>query len=93
MIDREAEGERAERLRESLTERMDAPDWEEEFADLPAEEVIAIICRELRLDPVRTTVKSPLPGVISPDDIREAGLRPGGRAAWPTITPQRRPDG
>jgi hypothetical protein len=93
VIAREAEGERAERLRESLTEVMDSSDWEEEFAHLPAEEVIAIICRGLRVDPIRTTVESPIPGVISPDDIKEAGLRPGGRAAWPTITPQRRPDG
>ena len=56
VIAREAEGERAERLTESLTERLESPDWEDEFEDLPVEEVITRICRDLGLDPVRGTV-------------------------------------
>jgi len=93
VIAREAEGERAERLTESLTERLDSPDWEDEFEDRPAEEVIAIICRDLGLDPVRNTVKSPIPGAISPADVEAAGLRPAGRPGWTTPPPHRRPDG
>jgi hypothetical protein len=93
MIAREAEGERAERLTESLSERLDSPDWEDGFEDRPAEEVIAIICRDLGLDPVRGTVKSPLPGVITPDEMEAAGLRPADKPGWTTPPPRRRPDG
>jgi hypothetical protein len=93
VIAREAEGERAERLTESLTERLDTPDWEYEFEDLPVEEVIAIICRDLGLDPVRGTVKSPLPGDISQAEMDAGFPRSGGRPGWQAPPPHRWPDG
>ena len=93
VIAREAEGERAERLTESLTERLDTPDWEDEFEDLPVEEVIARICRDLGLDPVRGTVKSPLPGDISQAEMDEVFPRSGGRPGWQGPPPHRQPDG
>ena len=93
VIAREAEGERAERLTESLTERMESPDWEDEFEDRPAEEVIAIICRDLGLDPVRGKVKSPLPGIISQAEMDAVFPPSGGARAWQTPPPHRRPDG
>jgi len=93
VIAREAEGERAERLTESLTERMESPDWEDEFEDRPAEEVVAIICRDLGLDPVRGTVKSPRPDHISQAEMDAVFPPSGGARAWQTPPPQRRPDG
>ena len=96
VIAREAEGERAERLTESLTERLESPDWEDEFEDLPVEEVITRICRDLGLDPVRGTVKSPLPGDISQAEMDEVFPRSGGRPGrpgWQAPPPHRRPDG
>jgi hypothetical protein len=93
VIAREAEGERAERLRESLTERLDSPDWEDEFEDLPVEEVITRICRDFGLDPVRGTVKSPLPRDISQAEMDEVFPRSGGRPGRQAPPPHRRPDG
>jgi hypothetical protein len=91
-IAREAEGEPADRLRERLTERLDSPDWEDLLEDRPAEEVIAIICRGLGLDPVRMTVQSPLPNSVSLPDMDGADPLPGG-GGWKLRPPQRRPDG
>jgi hypothetical protein len=86
---RESEGERPT---ESLTER-EAPDWEDEFGDRSPEEVVAIICRALRLDPVRMTASSPVPGIISQAEIDAAvPLFRGGRDR-PASPPQRPPDG
>jgi hypothetical protein len=71
-IANEAKGERAEKLRETLTERLESPDWEDLLEDRSPEEVIAIICRELGLDPVRMTVRSPLPKSISVPEMEGA---------------------
>ncbi len=89
-IGREAEGERAERLTEALTERLDT---EAGIGDRPTEEIIADICRYLGLDPVRMTVKSPLPGVISPAEMGKAGPLPGRWRNWEAHPPRRPPDG
>ncbi len=55
-IGREAEGERAERLREGLAERLERLDAEDALGERPAEEIIAAICRDLGLDPARMVV-------------------------------------
>ncbi len=91
-IAREAGGERAERLRETLTERLDSPDWEDLLEDRSPEEVIAIICRYLGLDPVRMTVQPPLPKSIIVPEMEEADPLPGG-GGWKLRPPQRPPDG
>ncbi len=88
-IAREAGGERAERLRETLTER---PDWEDLLEDRSPEEVLAIICRYLGLDPVRMTVQSPLPKSISVPEMDGADPLPWGDG-WKLRPPQRPPDG
>jgi hypothetical protein len=92
-IARAAEGERAAALTGRLTERLDAPDWENEFGDRSAEEIIAIICRDLGLDPVRMTVRSPLPNIISPAEANAASPLTAGGRDWQAPPPQRRPDG
>ena len=60
-IAREAgpDAERAERLTEAYTERLEAADPAEETHDRPAEEIIAEICLELGFDPVRRVVVPP----------------------------------
>jgi hypothetical protein len=92
-IAREAEGERAVTLNEALTERLEALDTEAEFGDRPVEEVIAIICRDLGLDPVRTTVRSPIPGAISAADASKAAPLTGGAQHWAVRPVPRPPDG
>jgi hypothetical protein len=88
----QAEGERAAELSGRLRERLDSPDWENEFASRPAEEVIAIICRDLGLDPVRMTVRSPLPRSIKVPEMEGAVPLAHGKG-WQFRPPQRRPDG
>jgi hypothetical protein len=90
-ITREAEGERAEDLRERLTERLDSEDWEDLLEDHDPQEVIDIICRQMGLDPVRMTVRSPLPGIITPAAME--GVVPRAGSARQAPPPQRRPDG
>jgi hypothetical protein len=90
-IANEAKGERAERLRETLTERLDSPDWEDLLDDHAPEEVVAIICRYLGLDPVRMTVQPPLPQSIKMPDMDGAVPLSTGKG-W-QIHPQREPDG
>jgi hypothetical protein len=73
----EAEGKRAAQLTEALTERLEALDTEAGIGDRPTEEIIAEICRYLGLDPVRMTVRPPLPGAISAVEAGEMAPRPG----------------
>jgi hypothetical protein len=90
-IAREAEGERADDLTRALTERLET--LETAFGDRSAEEIIALICRDLGLDPARMTLKSPLPHAISVTDASSAApptMAAQNQAAHP---PQRRPDG
>jgi hypothetical protein len=86
---REAEGERAA----PLTERLEALDREAGIGDRPTEAVIAEICRYLGLDPVRMTVKSPLPDDISVAEMDAAFPRSRDGVAWDARPPQRPPDG
>ena len=92
-IARQAEGERADYLTSALTERLETLDTEDALSDRPAEEIIALICRDLGLDPARMTIRSP---VLTPSRV------PGARTAAPLTVaaqhpavhpPQRRPDG
>jgi hypothetical protein len=92
-IVRQAEGERAEQLRETLTERLGARDWEDLLDDHAPEEVMAIICRDLGLDPVRMTVRSPLPGIIKQAEMDGVVPPNGDGRGWATPPPQRQPDG
>jgi hypothetical protein len=92
-IAREAEGERAERLTAALTERLEALDREAGIGDRPTEEIIAEICRYLGLDPVRMTVKSPLPDDISAAAMDAAFPRTRDGRGWDARPPQRPPDG
>ncbi len=59
VIAREADGERAERLREGLADQLERLDAEDELGDRPAEAIIAEICRDLGLDPARMVVARP----------------------------------
>jgi hypothetical protein len=61
--------------------------------DRAPEEITAIICRDLGLDPVRMTVRSPLPRMISQADMDGVVPPAGGGRGWQAPPPQRRPDG
>jgi hypothetical protein len=90
----EAEGKRAAQLTEALTERLEALDTESGIGNRPTEEIIAEICRYLGLDPVRMTVRPPLPGAISPVQAGGMAPRPGGREGfWEARPPRHQPDG
>ena len=52
-IAQEAEGDRAERLTDALTERLDSLDTLDDVTSRPAEDIIRDICRDLGLDPAR----------------------------------------
>ncbi len=86
---REAEGEPAARL----TERLEALDTEAGVGDRPTEAIIAEICRYLGLDPVRMTVKSPLPDDISGPEMDAAFPRSRDGRGWDARPPRRQPDG
>ena len=49
----EAEGDRAERLTDALTERLDSLDTLDDVTTRPAEDIIRDICRDLGLNPAR----------------------------------------
>jgi hypothetical protein len=92
-IVREAEGEHARDLTEALAERLEALDTEREFGNRSAEEIIAMICRDLGLDPARMTIRPPLPHAITVADASTAApltLTARHAAIHP---PHRRPDG
>jgi hypothetical protein len=86
------EGERTTQLTSALAERLEALDTEAGIGNRPVEEVIAMICRDLRLDPVRMTVRPPLRDASGLAEAGKAAPLTGGagRAARP---PQRQPDG
>jgi hypothetical protein len=93
-IGREAEGERAAQLTSALNERLEALDREGKLDHLPVEDVIAIISRDLGLDPVRMTLRSPLPGLISATEATQAAAPfATGGTSWTAHPPQRSPDG
>ena len=77
-IAREADGERAERLSESLADRMETLDVEAALGNRPVEEIITEICRDIGLDAARMTVRSPLPGVAGMTGPEVATLLAGG---------------
>ena len=92
-IARETEGERADDLISALAERLETLDTEHEFPNRTAEEIIALICRDLGLDPARMTLRSPLPRPINATHANNAPplkMRAQSRSVHP---PQRRPDG
>jgi len=88
-IGREAAGERAERLTETLSDRLESLDVEYELANRPVDEVIRQICRDLGLD----TVPEPLRDAARLTDIGEPTPLAGGGPGWKVHPPQRRPDG
>ena len=92
-IAREAEGERADDLTGALAERMEALDTEGAFDGCSAEEIIALICRDLGLDPARMTVRPPVPAAISRTDANRPAALPMGARNRQVHPPQRRPDG
>ena len=92
-IGREAEGERAVALTAALSDRLEALDWEAGIGSRSAEEIIGEICRDLRLDPARMTVGSPLPDSVSLTGADKAAPRTHGGQGWAAYPPQRRPDG
>ena len=92
-IAREAEGERADGLTHAPTERLDSLDTENEFPNRSAGEIIAIIRRDLGLDPARMTLRSPLPNAISRTTPNQAPLHPldaRDPAGTPATAPARR---
>ena len=52
-IARETDGDRAERLTETVAERLDSLDTLDDVTSRPAEDIIRDICRDLGLDPAR----------------------------------------
>ncbi len=89
----EAEGKQAVQLTEALRERLEALDREAGIGDRPTEAIIAEICRSLGLDPVRMTVKSPLPDDISGPEMDAAFPRSRDGRGWDARPPRRQPDG
>ncbi len=65
---REAQGDRAEQLTDALAERLDAMD---DIGSRPAEEVIAEICRDLGVDPVRMRLQA---GDLAPAGVERRGF-------------------
>ena len=55
------DAERAERLTEAYSERLEQAEIAEETHDRPTDEIITEICRGLGFDPVRRVVTPPLP--------------------------------
>ena len=92
-IAREADGERAERLSESLADRMETLDVEAALGNRPVEEIITEICRDIGLDAARMTVRSPLPGVAGMTGAEVAALLDGGGRGWDGGPERRAPDG
>ena len=92
-IAREADGERAERLSESLADRMETLDVEAALGNRPVEEIITEICRDIGLDAARMTVRSPLPGVAGMTAPEVAALLDGGGRGWDAGPQRRPPDG
>ena len=90
-IARETEGEHADNLTIALTERLESLD--SEFPNRSAEEIIAIICRDLGLDPARMTVQPPVPDATSVTPTRRAAPFTVCAQNRPVHPPQRRPDG
>ena len=92
-IARETEGEQAHDLTAALTERLEALDTEDEFNDRAPEQIIAMICRDLGLDPARMTMRPPVPHTTSqPAATHDTPLTVQIRNEKPH-PPQRRPDG
>ena len=92
-ITREAEGERAADLKAAFAERLEALDTEDEFPSRSPEQIIAIICRDLGLDPARMTTQPPIPAAIACTDAPRAPPLPVGARSRPAHPPQHRPDG
>jgi hypothetical protein len=96
-IERSAEGERAERLTEALTDRLESLDVETEIGNRPAEEIIREICRDLGLDPKRMPRRAPQWNAVRdparPAETEIAAPPAGGRRGWKPCPPPRRPDG
>ena len=90
---REAEGERAGRPEGALAERLEALETEAGIGNRAAEEILGLIYRYLGLDPVRMTVKSPVPGIISPAEADGGASFTGHAKNREARAPQRRPDG
>ena len=90
VIEHQADSERAERLTEALTERLDT---EDELAGRPVEEVVTEICRDLGLDAARMRVRPPLKEAARFTD--EDGVAPaaGANWTWEGGPASRRPDG
>jgi hypothetical protein len=88
---RKAGGERASHLSGALTERPEAPDWEAGIGNRSAEEILRVICRGLGLDPVRMTLRSPLPDAMRATDM--GGAAPPAEGGMEReVPPPRRPD-
>ena len=92
-IAREADGERAERLTESLADRMETLDVEAALGNRPVEEIVTEICRDIGLGAARMTVRSPLPGVAGMTGAEVAALLDGGGRGWDAGPQRRPPDG
>jgi hypothetical protein len=88
-IGRKAESERAARLTGALAERLEALDTEAGIGNRSVEEIIGAICRDLGLDPVRMTVRSPLPDAISLVETGKTAPLAGGGRGWEARPPQR----
>jgi len=92
-IGREAEGERAERLSEALSDRLESLDVENELADWPAEKIIRKICRDLGLDQTPMTPHPPLRDAARPAAEAEAVPLVSRGFEWEAGPPHLPPDG
>ena len=90
-IARETEGEHADDLTVALTERLESLDTE--FPNRSAEEIIALICRDLGLDPARMTLRSPLPRALNATQTSSAAPLTVATQNRAIHLPKRRPDG
>jgi hypothetical protein len=90
---REAEDERTARLTGQLAEKLEALDTESALVNRSVEEIIGAICRDLGLDPVRMTLRPPVPDAILPAEAAAPPPPTAGGRGWEARPPQRRPDG
>ena len=92
-IARKPEREHPDTLTATRAERPEALDTENEFPNRTAAEIIAIICRDLRLDPARMTLRAQSPNAITVPNLTRPPQFTVATQTRPAHPPQRRPDG